>query len=120
MLFSDDECVYVTDNDKNDNIIFYSFYDIIDDSNEIPVEPVKLIVPSKPTNKITTFKAKEPTELYENIKWSNKILELKTRDLNIYIKKNKLNAYQISSLKSQRRKMLNRFYARNYRANKKQ
>ncbi len=51
--------------------------------------------------------------------FTKEILELNIRDLNKYIKTNKLTEREIKSLKSERRRMLNRFYARNYRANKK-
>ena len=75
-------------------------------------EPLNIFERLKPPMNLISSKQ------YSNIKWSKNVLELNIRDLNKYIKTNKLNIEQILSLKKQRRQMLSRFYARNYRARK--
>ena len=53
-----------------------------------------------------------------NDDWPEEILNLKTRELNDYIKKNNLSKSQILSLKQTRRRRLNRIYSRTTRENK--
>ena len=85
-----------------------------------------LMDPSYQPAPLNTFELlKPPMDLislkqYSNIKWSKNVLELNIRDLNKYIKTNKLNIEQILSIKKQRRQMQSRFYARKYRDKKKQ
>ena len=83
-----------------------------------------LMDPSYQPVPLNTFELLKPqmdlisSNQYSNIKWSKNVLELNIRDLNKYIKTNKLNIEQILSLKKQRRQMQSRFYARKYRARK--
>lgn len=51
--------------------------------------------------------------------WDIKILNLNIREINKYIKTNNLTKKEIQQLKIERRRFLNRIYARNSRENKK-
>ena len=55
-----------------------------------------------------------------NIKktWPQYVLNMNTREINVYIKNNNLNQTQILQLKLERRRMLNCIYARNSREKK--
>jgi hypothetical protein len=102
---------------------FYQYdTDNIDEPNEFKQEPSELpfieLIPLVSLKQNESFEHIEQDEFYKYIKWSKKILQLNIRDLNIYIKNNKLNTIQIKYLKIQRRRMMNCRYSHNYRARK--
>jgi hypothetical protein len=65
------------------------------------------------TEKKRIFRARSVVDF-----WPEEVLSLKTREINMYIKNNKLTDTDIISLKKNRRRRLNRMYARRSRENK--
>ena len=78
------------------------------------IEEIKPPKPMKPIEPMEPIESIDLRELYDpsTKKWSRRITEIKTRDLNKYFKMYDLTKDEIKSLKTQRRRMLNCSYAR--------
>ena len=102
-----------SDNKPKLQYIYYDEYETETDT-DTDIETIEEIKPPKPMKPMEPIESIDLRELYDpsTKKWSRRITEIKTRDLNQYFKMYELTKDEIKSLKIQRRRMLNCSYAR--------